>query len=59
MSIAFPMSGIGKSGAIILFTAEDTGICIYPDDENSVGEWYNDWDMNCFIPYTGKVILEN
>jgi hypothetical protein len=46
---------------VILFHDNSKGIVIYSDDPNDypVGYYEEDWNMDFFHPYEGKIILEN
>ena len=44
---------------IVLFIEESKGIVIGDSQDFKNGEYYEDWRMSCFMPYNGKVVLEN
>ena len=58
--VEYPFLGISnENGCIVLFAEPDRGICVAPGGSNFQGEYSACWDMYAFLPYTGKVTLEN
>lgn len=62
----YPYLGISKNdgsaaeGIVILFSAEDTGMCICSGESAMpVGEFCNQWAEEEFEPFTGTVKLSN
>lgn len=48
------------SGSVALFTARDTGTMVHVvGTMHRLGEYSDDWDVESFTSYTGKVTLEN
>ena len=44
---------------IVLFIGESKGLVIGDSQDFKNGEYYENWRMSCFMPYNGKVVLEN
>ena len=60
IKVKYPFLGISKeNNCIVLFAEPELGICVAPGVGNFQGEYSACWDMYAFLPYTGKVTLEN
>lgn len=58
----YPFLGVSrKNKTIVLFTDPCVGVCVYASKTSGsdLGEFSDDWDMDCFELYTGTITLEN
>ena len=57
----YPFLGVADDHTVVLFTEEAQGtvVRVGTDDVNWLGEWYTEWNMDCFTPFEGSVLLEN
>lgn len=53
--------GCGCSGLVVLFTSGNTGICVRTGQNgyNKIGEYSDNWAEWSFVPFDGRVFLEN
>jgi hypothetical protein len=50
----------GVIETVVLFTSPNTGTCVYSfNDDNTIGDYLNDWLEDEFIPFDGEVKLSN
>lgn len=51
----------GSVDFVVLFTSLDEGTVVQLThaDDRQLGEHDTEWDESCFIPFNGKVTLEN
>lgn len=57
----YPFLGIAEDGDVVLFYAKNIGTVVRHGGHSpaGVGYWEEDWDMDCFTPLEGSVLLEN
>ena len=59
--IKYPCLMKAENGNIVLFSCYGEGMCIRSDNARfyDVGDYAEDWDMDCFKPFNGTIILSN
>ena len=58
----YPLLGISKPfGFVVLFRVHGHGTVVSPGPVSNIrmGEDSAKWDMDSFVPFTGKLLLEN
>ena len=56
----YPYIGIHASGTIVYFISYGRGICLEKGASTwDAGDFANDWNMNTFTKFKGKITLEN
>lgn len=47
------------SSTVVLFTSLKVGTVVVSNNKNEIGEYREDWIMDCFEKFNDKVVLEN
>jgi hypothetical protein len=56
----YPYLGISNNKRIILFTGHNVGITLdQGESSHTVGIYFDIWEENRFIPFTGEIVLSN
>lgn len=51
---------ISENGSIVFFESRNLGQCLHcPYNNSKIGRIYNDWSMESFGDFDGKITLEN
>ena len=57
---SFPKLMIDENITIVLFNQEEKGVVVSNKvGIYNIGDYYNNWAMNCFKDYNGEVTLKN
>lgn len=57
----YPYLGIStRNNCVVLFTSFGAGTCLNAGSSyNTLGEYYEGWAENSFIPFEDKLVLQN
>lgn len=48
-----------ESGIVVCFTSEKCGVVVHPVDHNDFMKFYDDWTMEWFVEFDGKIFISN
>lgn len=58
-TLDFPKLMCTDTSLIVLFTGENTGTVIVPNNAHTIGDHLDIWDMELFNDYEGTIELKN